>query len=218
MSEIDLIPSEYRNQRFLIRWAKSFLSIQLVLVIMIIVGVVYIHQLKAKSETTVNTLQARKEISTRQGKELELLNTQKAALQQQLRLLTGLRSGAAAEEMFLTIDRAINDDKLWFLHWKFQRAGTVVNPDEQTIDTGYFIVIPSGEQPAITETWQIETHMTIDGQALDHSALSVFVSRLINQPQINDVRVLRTELINHRDTRVVDFSLAVTVTGGVESK
>ncbi len=218
MNEIDLIPSEYRQRRLLLRWAKLFLFLQSIVVVLIIGGFGYFGHLIGENEIKVKTLQTKNEISTRLGNELEHLNTQKKVLQQQLLLLTGLRSGAAAEQMFLTIDRAINDDKLWFLNWKFFRAGTIVNPDQQTVNTGYFIVVPSGEQSVKTETWQIETHMTIDGQALDYSALSMFVSRLINQPEINNVSVLRTALINHRETRVVDFSIAVAVAGGVGSR
>jgi len=56
--------------------------------------------------------------------------------------------------------------------------------------------------------------MTIRGQALDYSALSGFVSRLLERPEIEDVRVLRSTLKKQRDSRLVEFNLAVTVANG----
>jgi hypothetical protein len=54
--------------------------------------------------------------------------------------------------------------------------------------------------------------MTIKGQAKDHAALSRFVRKLFEQPEIQDVRILNTSRLS--DERIVNFDLAVTVNSG----
>ena len=51
--------------------------------------------------------------------------------------------------------------------------------------------------------------MTIRGQVRDHSALSRFVRRLFEQPEIEDIRIFNTALSGDRE--FVNFNLAVTV-------
>ena len=97
---------------------------------------------------------------------------------------------------------------------KFKRAGEVVEQAPQTVNTGYFIVVPAGEGRKKAETWRIDTHMTIRGEARDHAALSRFVRRLVDQPEIQDARVIRTAARTQSGTRVVSFEMAVIVHSG----
>ena len=60
----------------------------------------------------------------------------------------------------------------------------------------------------------IETEMKIDGEALDHAALSEFVSSLVDQPEIKSVRVVRTETVHFNQQPLVRFSLDVLVVPG----
>ncbi len=119
--------------------------------------------------------------------------------------------------MFSTIDRSLAGDELWFLNWRFRRAGVSVGPDQKTRNSGYFVVMPQGEQQSASQAWQIETHMQIKGQAIDHSALSRFVKSLFEQPEIHNVRVLKTSLRRYAATSVVDFDLAVVVNSNIGS-
>jgi hypothetical protein len=141
----------------------------------------------------------------------------KTGLESQLALLRELRSGAAAREMFLTLDRVLINGEVWFLDWEFQRAGSMVkqNEKEQAVNTGYFIIVQSNEDTGTSEAWKIETHMNIRGQAKDHSALSRFVRRLFEQPEIKDVRILNTTRARGRE--MVEFRLAIIVKNQVAS-
>ena len=110
------------------------------------------------------------------------------------------------------IDRAISAGDLWFVDWQFSRAGVVVNPKQQTLNSGYFIVVPNkNASNAESEAWEIQTHLKIRGQALNHAALSVFVGRLLEQPQIYDVRIQQTTLKRRTNGSVVEFELAIMV-------
>ncbi len=167
------------------------------------------------AKVDIGVLQAQQKIATQQREELARRQAKKKNYEHQLVLLKGLRSGAAAEKMFITIDRSLRDGEVWFLSWEFKRAGEVVREVTRTVNTGYFIVVPAGEGRKKAETWRIDTHMTIHGEARDHAALSRFVRRLVDQPEIQDARVIRTAARTQSGTRVVSFEMAVIVNSGV---
>jgi hypothetical protein len=53
--------------------------------------------------------------------------------------------------------------------------------------------------------------MTIQGQALDHSAMSRFVLNLTQQPEIENVRIVNTRSNQGKQVKLVDFSLDIVV-------
>ena len=213
MNEIDLIPAAYRKHRLFSRWMKRSLSALLAITLVFIGTFLFLRYETEKIDRELKQLQSQKAITTQQRRELEILNARKHELIQQLNLLAGLRSGSAAEQMFLTIDRALSGDDVWFTQWHFRRAGTATEKDPKTVNTGYFIVIPKGKKSR-EETWMIETQMTIQGEALDHAALSRFVSNLIDQPEIQQVRVVKTDLVRVNQHKLVRFSLDIVVSSG----
>ena len=217
MTEIDLIPKDYRTRLWQSRWLK-FAGVALG-ALLLGHGATYGVLLEQRRvvQADVAKLEADQRVSTQQRSELESLSAAKAEYDQQLRLLTGLRSGASAEQLFLTVERALDTDDVWFMDWRFQRSGIVVEAAENGVDTGYFIVVPaepgtSGEQP-----WQVRTHMTIRGRSRDHSALSDFVKRLFAQPEIDDVHLGQTSMTRLDGNDLVDFDLAVVMNTNVSS-
>jgi cell division protein FtsB len=213
MTEIDLIPSDYRRRRVMGRWTGRIGRFALGLVALMLASAGLLGYLTQETQARLAELQTQKAVSTQQRAELEALRAEKTKLEQQLRLLNGLRSGTAAKAMFKTVDQALEGDSVWFEKWGFRRAGTPVEHAPEGKNTGYFIVVPSGRREDKPQTWQIETHMSIRGQALDYAAFSGFVSRLIEQAEIQDVRVLKTGLRQAGGVNVVDFEIAVTVQG-----
>ena len=211
MSDIDLIPQAYHTRRWQSRWIV-YAAISLAGLIAILVsGSFVIDTATDYARTNVAALQRQQTITAQQRADLEKLGSEKADLEGQFRLLSGLRSGAAAEKMFVTVDRALTGDDVWFLKWQFQRAGVVVEGEARTVNTGYFIVVPDGVDQAAADELRVQTHMTIQGQARDHSALSGFVRRLFEQTEIDDVRIRRTSLNRSNQSGVVDFDLAIVL-------
>lgn len=215
MSDIDLIPTAYRTRRWQMRWLKVSSSVLAGLIGAVALGAAAISIATANATSRVEALQERQAVTTQQRADLEQMGAQKTELERQFRLLSGLRSGAAAGEMFVTIDRALNSDDIWFLDWEFERAGVLVNEEVRTVNTGYFVVVPDGAARPTTNELRVQTHMTIHGQAGDHSALSGFVQRLFEQPEIDDVRIRRTSLIHNVQNDAVDFELAVILNTNV---
>jgi hypothetical protein len=214
MNEIDLIPAVYRKRVLFIKWVKQALFSMIGISAVVVIAFLVLQADTEDIEWQLNELQTQKMISNQQRNELEKLNTRKKSLTQQLDLLAGLRSGLAVEQILLTVDKALSKNNVWLTNWSFRRAGSVVDNDPKTVNMGYFIVIPNGERPQEEEAWKIETTMTIQGQALDHSALSEFVSNLIEQPEIQTVRVVRTDLISLHNHKLVNFSLDIVVLSG----
>ena len=218
MSDIDLIPQAYRTRR----WQSRFMNHTALLLggllgILILVSSA-LGVVTANANSRVEALQHRQMVTAQQRADLERLNAQKAELKRQFRLLSGLRSGAAAGDMFVTIDRALTSDDVWFLEWQFQRAGVMAGEEVRTVNTGYFIVVPDGAERLAANDLRVQTHMTIRGQARDHSALSSFVRRLFAQPEIDDVRIHRTSLRRSNQTSTVDFDLAVVLNTDVRGE
>ena len=210
MSEIDLVPAVYRRRRRFLRWLKAAVFC-LLGGSALVSGASAMLRLQAdRLDQDLRRLQLQKAISTQQRSDLEALNTRRGELNQQQELLSGLRSGTAAARMFVTVDGALSNAGVWFTDWNFRRAGTPSDADPETVNTGYFIVV-TNDRPAKKEAWLIETQMKIDGEALDHAALSGFVSRLVSQAAIHSVRVVRTETVVVQQRPLVRFSLDVVV-------
>lgn len=211
MTGIDLIPADYRDQTRLRGWGRYTAAAVAAVLVLSVAGYFLLDSWNKKLSVEIAALQSRQQISAQQSETMAMLNGKKANFERQLSLLTGLRSGAAAPAMFRTIDNALVRNEVWFLDWDFRRAGHAVEEKPETVNTGYFIVV-SDTDGSGEEAWMIETHMTIKGQAQDHAALSRFVRKLFEQPEIQDVRILNTSRSSNE--RIVDFDLAVTVNSG----
>lgn len=209
MTEIDLVPGDYRRLSWLRGRAWTTVAVILTALLVSLVAWAALHFLSARLDGQIATLQSKQAITNQQREVLTQLDMHKSALQRKLELLTGLRGGAEAAQMFVTIDRAMEGDEVWFLDWEFRRAGSAVEHKPETLSNGYFILIPAENGQQSTEAWKIETHMTLRGQARDHSALSGFVRRLYRQRAIQEVRILDTS--RQSQNNMVDFRLAVTV-------
>lgn len=214
MTDIDLIPADYRNRLWLRGKAGALGGGVGVLVLLMVLLVIAMHFLSRSATERITELQARQAISAQQRDELAKLDSERVALEGRLQLLNGLRGGAAAAEMFAAIDHSMVAGDVWFEGWEFNRAGSVVDRKKEAVTNGYFIVIPAEQGSESSEAWKIETHMKIRGQAKDHSALSGFVRRLYQQPEIQEVRILNTSVAS--GSRFVDFNLAITVNSNGE--
>ncbi len=211
MNDIYLFPVDFRKRLLFMRWFKlSGYSIVLLTVVFVI-AFVLLREANARIDQQIQYFQSQREISDANRQQLEQLNLQKRNLKQQLDLLSGLRSGASAEQMFMMIDRALPGPDVWLTNWKFRRAGTPVEDTREAVSTGYFIVIAADNQNKQEETWKIETNMTIQGQALDHVAMSKFVLNLTQQPEIENVRIVNSRQGKVNQLKLVDFSLDIVV-------
>jgi hypothetical protein len=216
MSDIDLIPEDYRiwlSRKLVLRKHATVITL---LIITAVISSVVIAGLARNAQAEATQLKTQNAITQQQQIQLESLKEQQAEYERQWALLRGLRAGAAAEDIFSIVDRSLSGTDLWFVEWKFRRAGVVVDGQQRGVETGYFIITSPDEKNTTGDKWQVETLMTIQGQVLDHQALSTFVRALFGQPGVKDVNVQKTSTNESANGRVVDFSLNVVLNSSVE--
>jgi Tfp pilus assembly protein PilN len=213
MREVDLIPADYRMVVRFIRHAKMTGLGLLVVALLVGSAVGSLKSTAERDRRAIALLQARQRATTEQRQELEGLREQQRRLERRLALLTAIRGGPTAESMLAIIDHAVAAGGVWFTSWRFGRAGAEVDHDADAVHTGYVVVLPPDPEHPEAKEWRVDTHMEIKGYARDHSALSRFVNRLYDHPEIVDARVLNTSVRPFGDGTIVDFDLAVVVAG-----
>jgi len=216
---MNLIPEDYKRYllqlHILQRWG-------LVMVVIIVLSVSISFALKHRADEfqkEIVVLEKQKAISSQTRNLLQNLQKDHNKLLAKRGVLEKLRGGALAENMFVTVDRALDGNSVWFKNWRFDRAGSKSSETPKGVNTGYFIVIPEdgNSNKKTKEAWKIQTRMEVDGEAIDHEALSSFVRRLLQQPQIGEVRIINTRQQVHADITVVNFRLAIIVNSRVSS-
>lgn len=216
MAELDLIPQDYRDRLLQRAEIRKHIVVFAILNIIVLASAGVFGQLSKQTSVRIEELKSQSAISEQQQMQLQQLSNQQQEYERRWSLLRGLRAGAAVEDVFRIIDHAMVDDKLWFENWSFRRAGVVVDGETRTVETGYFVVVPADGQPTDDGDWQVETHMVLEGMALDHQALSTFVRALFEQPDIKDVSVKKTALTDYANGRVVSFDLTIVLNSDVE--
>lgn len=211
MADIDLIPVDYRNwltqQSVLRRYVVAVIAVNL---LMVATSFVLGHS-KGQAQARVTQLKTVSAITQQQQAQLETLKSQETEYERRWSLLRGLRAGAAVDEIFELIDRSLAAGDLWFLEWTFRRAGVIVDGQQRGVETGYFVIVDDSSDPFANSDLEVETHMTIHGQAKDHQALSRFVRKLFEQQDIKDVNVQRTSQTGYANGRVIEFDLTVVL-------
>ncbi len=205
MSEFNLVPEEFRAREKK-RGALTMTGIALGAVL-VLSGAAYLvvaSLLDSRGEE-VQTLRQQKALSMQQQTKLSELQRRKEKLQTDMRLLSSLRSGATMPELVAAIEQALPGDEVRFENWQFRRAGIRTEDEPEARPPSYFFI--TSEEKDFPKVWESMTHMTIQGVAKDHGALSRFVQRLFQQPNIDDVRIQRSEQGVHG----VTFHVAVVV-------
>lgn len=216
MPEIDLIPNDYRGWLERRRLLVTYVVVFAVLNVTVVGASAWLSSRTNTAQQQIAKLRADNAITQQQHQQLESLKTQETEYQRQWSLLRGLRAGAAVEDIFAIVDNALAVGDLWFLDWSFRRAGVIVDGEQRGIETGYFIVVSADNDPKAKPEFEVETHMSIRGQARDHQALSRFVRALYTQDMIADVSVRKTSRSDYANGQVVDFDLTVVLNSAVK--
>jgi hypothetical protein len=209
MAEIDLIPTDYRNRVVIFGWGRRLILSFTVFALLCAALYVVLEVANRKLGDDVAVLQSSQQAVAQGRDALREITEKRDDYRRQWELLSHLRNSTAASRMFVIVDRAITPGDIWFLDWEFKRTGTVAGSPSDSSGTGYFIALSDNRGQQDGEGWEINTGMTIKGQASDHSALSRFVRRLYEQPEVDDVRILNTSRVT--TAGVVNFDMVVTV-------
>ena len=216
MRELDLIPASYKERLKIKKICRMF-GFGFVLVLIFLFVLKFIFSFKIREyNAEIESLQKEKLLFSEQSQLYNDLLIEENKLSKYLEILKGLRGGPPVKQIMLAIDRVINAD-IWFTRWSFHRIGEITESPQNDIQTGYIIIIPrEASASSQQQTWKLSTHMEISGQAKDHSSLSRFIERLINQPEIQDVKVINTNARDYTAGQVVSFNIVVTINNRFE--
>ena len=213
MTEIDLVPAAYRRWLVLRRAALVFALLTGLLVAGAVAArVVLTGNVGALAAQLAELRDREQALHTRQAR-LDALREREEALAARVAVLDRLRGGLPSMAVFRAVDRAL-DKRVWFRDWSFRRAGEYVPAQGARVAGADVIVLADPLDGGTPRAWKMETHMEIQGQALDHSALADFVPRLGSQAVVREGRVVDTQVRRYTQTHVVDFRLAVILAAG----
>jgi hypothetical protein len=179
------------------------------LLLIIASGIAYgaIGVAKRTASEKIEKLKLTNEVSRQQQQAFNELQNVKKDLENKWNLLNGLRSTPPPEDLLYAIDNALIDIDVWFTNLRFDRIERVLQKEE-LVDTGYFIIVNSQQEDA---SLSIGTKMVISGGAQNHSALSIFVKKLLAQSIILDAKVLETSTANKNKSKHIDYVIEIIV-------
>jgi hypothetical protein len=207
MSEMDLIPVDYRQnrtRRHLLR--RTMLACVLVVVCIGLVRAALTY-LIWRENVQVVSLEQQEQVAEQNQARTTSFRQQKQVTEQQLAALNELRGSDQVANFLQAIDAA-HREGIWFDSVHFMRrseTGTLANVPGAA-KTG-IIVVPGS--PDVTPSFDVTQSVEIAGHALNHSLLAEFMRDLGAQKTVGDLRLIDTGLRNYTAVQVVDFSLAL---------
>lgn len=214
MSEFDLIPSDYRLGLAVRHWLLRVCLATGVVASLLLAAAGTLAYANNDLTQQIRQLQTHHAMTTQQREQLEKLDSHIGDMRRQLHLLTTLRGGAPAEQVFHVINAALPQGSVWLQEWDFARAGTA-EEIVASVNAGYFIIVDDNATEPAPE-WKVQTHVTLHGQARDHAALSSFARQLYQQPAVSDVRVQQATLRRFTTANIVEFELTAVLGHGGE--
>ena len=207
MADFNLIPQSYQRRLERMRTIRLALAGAGAVFALFFAVYVALGYTIEKVQAEVAQLEQQQAISARERDSIAQLQAEHKEVEGRWHLLESLRSGMPAKDMMLTVQGTLSGNEVWFIDWHLRRAGIVTAKEPVANQPGYFIIV---KREGNSEDWRSMTHMTIKGQAWDHSRLSEFAQRLLQQETIQDVRVQRTaQSYGGNKDRTIDFDLAV---------
>lgn len=210
MREFNLIPASYLSRRERVAFLRNMgiLYASVIVCFALVWGALKGFTIAGQDELA--ELQRQQNVSSVERAELTALAAEHSELERKWQLLQSLRSGLSAEALVLSVEGALPVDQVWFTDWRFRREG-IVTPEQSTPrPPSYFVQADSSEDLA---SWQMQTQMTVRGQARDHSALSIFSRSLLALPHVHEVKLQRTALAARQNDgpRLVNFELIIVI-------
>jgi len=229
--DFDLVPDEYRQQVQFYNYIRIFCFGYLILLCVLLAGWTLLSFLQNTQNQAIDTLQNAKQIWITRQKQLTELEHEKYKLEKWLDIFDSLHGRPSAKQVIGMLDRALNEN-IWFSELKFQRTMKKTRSNEsgrpsspikfesaQSSDPfGITIDIPITDTNATKERLQVGTHLTIHGEALDHSYLASFLRDLLEQPEVAQGRIEKTNSRRHQGYAVVGYEIALSLHNMVEKK
>jgi Tfp pilus assembly protein PilN len=200
MHEIDLIPSDYRQERALLRTVRrcGFVVVALIFTAAIATGALRHGTNAARAE--IAKLDAAASAADMERAAIDALTQQKQVLETRIALRSGLRARAPLDNLLTSIGVAAVDAGVWFRSWRFERLGAVVATAPSGAEE-YFVVEPGSNGS------RVRSEIVIAGRAADVAGVSALAQALAADERFGRVQVQRVSRIAAEPG--VDFELAL---------
>lgn len=185
MHEMDLIPDSYRRVQKSKKVLIGFAVLYVLLLSSIFVGKFVLNTRTSNIEAQLTQLQAQKKTVTEQNEKIRTLEQKRSVVMKQLDFVGLLKKGSVAGTTFQLFDRVLNDT-VWMDEWTYQAVALEAQGhDKKNV-----------------------YNINIKGKAVDHAALSAFVERLLAEPEVFDVVVTKSAMLN-KTGNTVTFDMEV---------
>lgn len=205
MTDVNLIPADYLEQRRIRCWLRRFGLALVALAALTLAGRAWLALRLPEERRTANQMREQVKLTLVRQSQMSELDARKKLLEYRLATLHTLRDDAPWVAMFQAIDHAYNN-KLWFDELTFARS---LQTDSAPLATRVIAQAGRGEEQATLP--RVVYGFDIKGHALDHAALGEFMRTISEQPTVGVVRLTDTGLRKYSTMEVVDFGLAATL-------
>jgi cell division protein FtsB len=215
MSEMDMIPGDYRQGRSGRRLLRRFIVACVVVLCCIGLARMLLGYLIWRENVQVVRLEQQEQVVEQNKARTEGFRQQKQVTEQQLAALNKLR-GRDRVALFLRSIDNVYIEGVWLdsLHF-MRRNGTGKLQAPGAVNSG-IIVVPNGAETA--QSLQIDQGAEMIGHAMNHTMLAEFMRNLGKQPTVADLRLIDTGTRNYTNIQVVDFNLSLQLDEKVQEQ
>lgn len=206
MSEMDLIPGDYRQGRSARRLLRRFIVACAVVLCCIGLARVLLGYLTGRENLQAVRLEQQEQVVVQNKARTEELRQQKQVTERQLAALKQLRNGDRVALLLRSIDRGYVEG-VWFdsLHFagELQVSGAA-NPGIGAAAKG------------VDAALQINHGAEMIGHAMNHTNLAELMRNLGRQPAVANLRLIDTGTRNYANIQVVGFNLSLQLDESVQ--
>ncbi len=190
MSNMDLIPDDYRKERRLQKALFYFCVANVIIVLLIVLGEALFSYLTWRENTDIARLEQQEQVLQNKKVKAAEYQQKRQVVEQKIATLNTLRGNDHVPVFLSAIDRAYTDG-VWFDQLRFARA-----PIANTAGAAKM------ESQHVAE---------IVGHALNHSLLATFMRHLGGEASTADLHLINTGTSHFAAVQIVDFKLHVNV-------
>jgi cell division protein FtsB/predicted nuclease of predicted toxin-antitoxin system len=209
MSDMDLVPGEFRRSLALRGNLRRFFWGAVLLVVLVATARAALGYLTWRERTQVVSLEQQQLAFSQTENQTESLRQQRLVTQQQLATLDKLQGSELVERFLWSIDDAYVEH-IWLDAIQFKRRENTGAPTGASPEATQ--AAPQGTANA--NDLNVLHDAQITGHAATHSDLATFMQSLGAQPAVADLRLINTATRSYTSVQVIDFRLALQVRGG----
>jgi hypothetical protein len=216
MGDMNLIPDDYRQRLDLRRVLRNFIVACMLVVGCLGLGKALLAHLIWRENVQVVRLEQQEQVLQHNKTRTEEYRQQKLVTEQQLAALNALR-GRDRVALFLNAIDSAYAEGVWFDNLRFMRRASTGKLDNvpAAANAGIFIVPTETEA---SPSLEINHSAEIVGHAVSHSMLAEFMRKLGTESSVADLRLIDTGTRNYTTIQVVDFNLALQISGKMQGQ